>query len=622
MKPLSIFGEIDENDIYHAFRIYPEHMRDWISELCEGQSAFENTEENRIPHQIVDGKIVINQKKNGDKYRRQIWDKVGPCVHTRNDQLASQNTIHPKDDRVFSIRELMKMMTIPIEFQWTDKNFEELNTMSNTEKRVFLKKNEINIRQSLGEAVPTEIFRSIALNIKKALSKRYLKDLEVKTEIVAENLAETESLINYIKSNPRNLGFASLCRITELANSKRNEQEAYFTNKTLITEIIKNIPEIDGNTIKVIEPSVGAGNFIPFVIKLFEHKKQVNLTLVDIDSNALSVLKELLKHTVIPKNVQIEYICNDFLAPFVYGEYDLAIGNPPFSKSIKGKQLELYRSLSVNKQASNTSAFFIEKALSISKYVAMVMPKFLLNTTEFSATRNLLSDMRLDTIIDFGERGFSGVLIETIAMCINPNAKPSYTNIISVTDKENRVSAQNYITDTDFPYWLIYRDKFFDSVCSKMQFGIFDVYRDRQITNSMLNSTEGIRVIKSRNINDDGSEIIDIVGYDSYVLPEVAEKLNVYKYLTDDEVYLTPNMTYKPRVIRKPKGMLVNGSAAILTLKDGQTPLTENEMKFFSTTEYREFYRTARNRQTRSLNVDVNSVFFFGRLNEKENFAV
>ena len=117
MKPLKEFGEIDPTDIYHAFRIYPEHMRAWIADLKEGQSAFENPDDNKKPHQIINGEIVINKQKNHDKYKRQYWDKVGPCIHTRNDLLASQNTIHPSDDRVFSIREIMRMMTVPESFR-------------------------------------------------------------------------------------------------------------------------------------------------------------------------------------------------------------------------------------------------------------------------------------------------------------------------------------------------------------------------------------------------------------------------------------------------------------------------------------------------------------------------
>lgn len=105
LKPLQ-FGEIDDNDFYHAFRTYPEYMQKWIHDLKEGQSAFDNEDVLKRPHQIKNGMIVANARKNADKYTRQYWDKVGPCVHTRNDQLASKNTIHPKDDRVFSIREL------------------------------------------------------------------------------------------------------------------------------------------------------------------------------------------------------------------------------------------------------------------------------------------------------------------------------------------------------------------------------------------------------------------------------------------------------------------------------------------------------------------------------------
>ena len=88
------------------------------------------------------------------------------------------------------------------------------------------------------------------------------------------------------------------------------------------------------------------------------------------------------------------------------------------------------------------------------------------------------------------------------------------------------------------------------------------------------------------------------------------------EYLDRDDVYLTPNMTYKPRVMRKPKNCVVNGSLAILIPKKDIVP-TDKQMEFFSTQEYREFYQIARNYQTRSLNVDACSVFFYGLLREK-----
>jgi len=107
LPSLETMGEIDEDDIYHSYRSFDKKMLPWIENIKEGESAFDNTEEFRIPHQIKDGKVVFNKNKNGDKYSRWYWDKVAPCIHTRNDILASQSTIHPSDNRVFSIRELI-----------------------------------------------------------------------------------------------------------------------------------------------------------------------------------------------------------------------------------------------------------------------------------------------------------------------------------------------------------------------------------------------------------------------------------------------------------------------------------------------------------------------------------
>lgn len=114
---LNKMGEIDKNDIYHSFRNYKSEMRLWIENLKEGECAFDNTESKRIPHYYKNGEKIYSKNGNGDKYTRQYWDKVAPCIHTRNDILASQNTVHPEDDRVFSVRELMKLMSIPDDFK-------------------------------------------------------------------------------------------------------------------------------------------------------------------------------------------------------------------------------------------------------------------------------------------------------------------------------------------------------------------------------------------------------------------------------------------------------------------------------------------------------------------------
>ena len=122
-------------------------------------------------------------------------------------------------------------------------------------------------------------------------------------------------------------------------------------------------------------------------------------------------------------------------------------------------------------------------------------------------------------------------------------------------------------------------------------------------------------MIKSRNISDDGKEIIDIPGYDAYIEKSRVETLSAYKYVGNEKVYLTPNMTYKPRVMRNSGNMVVNGSVAVLIPKE-ELELSEEQMEYFSSDEYRKFYQIARNYQTRSLNVDATSVFFYGVLKE------
>lgn len=613
IQPLTRMGEIDSQDIYHSFRMYPEHMRSWISGLKEGESAFDNKDLSLRPHQIINDVFVENQRKNGDKYRRQIWDKTGPCVHTRNDQLASQNTIHPNDDRVFSIRELMILMTIPNDFKWSQYNLDELNGMSETEKIAYLKKEEIKIRQSLGEAVPTEIFRGIASNIKRCLFHRKWTIREIDTLLQSSLFSSFEKMLCYLLKNPDNLSFSTLARIAELANSKRTENAAYYTNKFIITDILNNIPNITKETIRILEPSVGVGVFLPLILKRFD-TKHIIIDAVDVDPHSIEIAKTLLTHIEIPDTVQINFICEDFLThAFVNSKtYDYVIGNPPFGKVINNpKKLRLYKSNVVNTQTNNVCSFFLDKCINLSSIIALVMPKAILNIPEFKSTRDYLEKLSISTILDFGEKGFKGVLIETTALIIETEKKPDKTIVSSITENITMIQQQSYICAKEYPYWIIYRDALFDRVANDLVFGVFTVFRDRQITNNHLKTSGNIPVIKSRNVNDTGTLIESISGYDAFIDKEVAKSLAVYKYIDTDRIYLSPNMTYKPRVIQKPKNTLVNGSVAILIPNDGVIPTTE-QLLFFSSQEYRAFYRIARNYQTRSLNIDSCSVYFFG----------
>lgn len=614
------WGEICTTDFYHAFRTYPEKMRCWIHDLREGQGAFDNENPLKRPHKIgANGEVIPNQQKNGDKYTRQFWDKVAPCIHTRNDQLASQSTVHPLEDRVFSIRELMELMTIPKEFKWIDMSLEQLNALSNVEKCKLLKKEEMNIRQSIGEAVPTQIFYQIANNIMRFLCQEHLNSQKISKTITEYNLTDNGKLKVFVKENPLNLGYATLARLAELTNNKRENNSAYFTNKFIVNEIMTQLPDTDLDEINILEPSVGIGNFLPPLIRKYEDKK-VNIDICDIDAEALELVQLLLEKIELPNNVTIKPICDDFLLHHIDKRYFLVIGNPPFTK-MKTNEVGEYLKNNENQITTNLFEFFLEKAVKNSNYVAMITPKLLLNTPEFAKTREFISQFRVDCIQDYGEQGFKGVLVETICIFINTTMAPGNTLIISTTLNKRIIQRQKYIFDDTLPYWVIYRDELFDGMYERLEFDVFDVFRDRQITNSNVKSQKenenDVRVLKSRNVSDDGTEILDIHGYDAYIDNETLDRLNVKKYMNDESVYLTVNMTYKPRVMKNRKGIIFNGSIAILIPKKN-IKLTKEQMLFYSTNEYREFYKVARNYQTRSLNVDSTSVYWYGILKGEE----
>lgn len=156
------YCEKDAVDPLHFARPFPEYMLEWIKDLKEGETAFDNPDDKKPCTFDKDGNRVINKGAYmGNKYRRLIWDRPGACIATRSDVMSSQDTIHPCDNRVLSIRELMTLMTIPNEFKWT--NHDDMLTVENSDE--YLRENEGNIRRCIGEAVPTHIGYTIAKKI-------------------------------------------------------------------------------------------------------------------------------------------------------------------------------------------------------------------------------------------------------------------------------------------------------------------------------------------------------------------------------------------------------------------------------------------------------------------------
>lgn len=615
MNSLKTMGQVDPNDIYHNFRPYRENMREWIKDLKEGESAFDNKENSKKPHQIIDGKLVVNQNKNGDKYKRQIWGKTAPCIHTRNDIMASQNTVHPVDDRVFSIRELMRLMSMPDSFKWAETPLSELNSLSDVEKRAFLKKNEINIRQCIGEAVPTTIFSQISYKIKNILDNRIiLSDKKVNELIEEYRLQNDEQLSLFLKENLNTFNIHNLFKIAELANSKKNDNAAFYTRQDICYSLIKDLPTFPKqDSITILEPSVGVGSFIPLLIKKYHEKKNITIDVVDIDPQSIKILKILMKNVTFPKNVKINYINADFLLHNFNKKYDVAIGNPPYKKVTNNRKLlSSYKKNVENSKTNNLFSFFIEKCMGLAHCTALIVPKSLINSPEYSITKSMVAAKKIIKINDYNEKAFN-VKIETIGFIIEDKKVPKnhVVEIESYLLKKTFFQEQNYIISEQFDTWLLYRDTFFDSICDKLQFDIFIAYRDRQITKKHLKKNGSIRVLKSRNI--ESNNIICIDEYDRYI--DNVEEFNAAKFLNLENIILVPNLTYNPRATFLPKNCIADGSVAMLTPTNNlDRKINKQDLEYYGTDEFRSFYKIARNYGTRSLNIDNNSVKFFGIL--------
>ncbi len=273
--PRLAYCEKDKHDPFHFARPFPEYMLDWIKDLKEGETAFDNPDETK-PYQLdKDGNKVVNKGAYmGNKYRRLIWDRPGACIATRSDIMSSQDTIHPCDNRVLSIRELMTLMTIPNSFQWTDHDAQL--TVENSDE--YLKDNEGNIRRCIGEAVPTQIGRDIAEKISRML--------DYEDYVRSEGINDTDNF--YITAHN---SFGEILPHQAFA------------------EVSKQKEDVENMSVKI----VGIKDFLTFVPQLISYYSHIDSIRIDVFSLAdyeESKLLPLLERLKIGSNVSINILDN------------------------------------------------------------------------------------------------------------------------------------------------------------------------------------------------------------------------------------------------------------------------------------------------------------------------
>lgn len=571
------FGEKDASDFLHFARPFPEYMLEWIDDLKEGESAFNNPDD-RKPFKLDKNgkKQILKGSYMGNKYRRLFWDKPCSCIATRNDQLASQDTIHPADNRVLSIRELMKLMTIPDSFIWTTDD----SSTTPQNSTLYLKKNELNIRRCIGEAVPTRIIEKIARNIRVMLQ--------------FEDFVEQFYQGKKPEFDESNFYISTFVKEQSITNARKTG--AFYTPQSVVFNALKNV-SCKKETIRILEPSVGLGAFLPQIAALFSEADKVLIDAVEIDPDVVDQLKEELTKLDLGANIQIHYIISDFLAYPITQRYDYIFTNPPYTQAKKK-----YKELTQTHKIKNLFALFMLHFFDCADDIICVIPKNFILADEFESLRTLYQEYPVQRICDFGVKYFKKVFIEIVSL----HFSQGYTGDLTVCDF---VNDRTYVHPQGYIYhdrvWLLYRNRFFDEFIQTLNLNIFKAFRDRQITNKKLKESGRYRVLRSKNILDDGS-IVSIEGYDKYL--DDISGFSVSRYLNSQSIIM-PNFTYNTRATILPDNTIPNGSIAILT------PIEEIphiDLTFYATREFREYYAIVKSYSRFTLNIDNCSLYYIG----------
>lgn len=127
-------GEKSKKDPYHfAMNHNPNHLK-WLEPVPEGDTAHN--------YKHITG---MTAKGYSTTYKRIWWDRPSPAITTCFNSISSQNNVHPADTRALTIREAMRIQSFPDDFRFAGNNKD--------------------IRTQIGNAVPPELARQVALQI-------------------------------------------------------------------------------------------------------------------------------------------------------------------------------------------------------------------------------------------------------------------------------------------------------------------------------------------------------------------------------------------------------------------------------------------------------------------------
>ena len=143
-------GEIDPNDPWHYARELPEHIIKILAHTPTGCTAWDNEAE----YQPLTDNGEYSNGNYGTGVTRVPWQDQCPTITTGNGSISDVYSLHPgrynpetqeySDCRVFSLRELGRIMDIPPDF------FDKLN-LKREENGMLNKTEENNLRKAIGQ---------------------------------------------------------------------------------------------------------------------------------------------------------------------------------------------------------------------------------------------------------------------------------------------------------------------------------------------------------------------------------------------------------------------------------------------------------------------------------------
>ena len=254
----------------------------------------------------------------------------------------------------------------------------------------------------------------------------------------------------------------------------------------------------------ILEPSIGTGQFIDYIIKL---NKKANITGIELDNELFTdVTKSYSKY--IKKN-QIKLINQDFLKHQFVSEnlFDLIIGNPPyFEMNLTNEQKKDYNEIISGRV--NIYSLFIFKCINLLKEkgrLIFVIPTSLLSSKYFEKLRwYIYKTCNIVDIITLNSNDFTDALQSTMIFKLDKLEQNKISNnkfIVNIGSTIIFSEKYNLIDD------LISNKKFIQDLNCKVKTGniIWNQYKQKL---SNVKTNNNVMLVYPRNLIKDKIEEI------------------------------------------------------------------------------------------------------------------